>query len=125
MLKIAEVFELAMVQNIFAVFALASLTHLIRSQNLCLDYQKDYNGRDISYIGTGSAQDCQKMCQANNDCNFWTWGMENHPDKHVQKICYLKTSKTSVTKNNFTISGKKICNEGTISHIFILLFSFF
>ena len=62
-----------------------------------------------SLHGRNSATDCQKKCQENKECNFWTWGMANHPQGEVQRICYLKKFKDIVMENKFTISGPKTC----------------
>ena len=43
----------------------------------CFDHGLDYVGNDISdghhHVPTSSAEDCQRECQNNDKCNFWTW----------------------------------------------------
>jgi hypothetical protein len=85
------------------------LTHLVSSQNSCPEYHQDYIGTDIAYLPTASANECQKYCQANNQCKFWTWGIATHPNPNIANLCYFKGSKGSVITNYFTISGPKNC----------------
>ena len=42
----------------------------------CFDYGTDYLGFDLDeghYNSQGSAELCQKECQATAGCEFWTW----------------------------------------------------
>ena len=41
----------------------------------CFQNGKDYAGSDIysSLFWTSNAERCQKLCQNDNDCEYWTW----------------------------------------------------
>ena len=73
----------------------------------CFDFGFDYPGHDIiEHAGIQHFLDCQKLCQENEICQYWT----SHSG-----ICYLKQSnvdKTTSYKEN-CVSGPQHC---PISH---------
>ena len=56
---------------------------------------------DLKY--SSSAEECQQMCQANDNCLYW--GFKRG------KICWLKNKKISSSSSSGTISGPKNCQE--------------
>ena len=51
--------------------------------------------------------ECQKECQSNANCHYWTWVQPAHKDNPKQ--CYLKTKVETRKKEMPTISGPKYC----------------
>ena len=56
-----------------------------------------------------SAEDCQKLCQEVDECNYFTW-------RKNTRYCWIKDKKTNKAKEIYgTVSGPKFCNyEGTL-----------
>ena len=82
------------------------LVHTISLKNLddCYEDHIDYIGNDFEYLQTENVWECQKACQDNPNCKFWTL------IKSMKK-CHLKTAKTiGNTKNPDLISGPKKCD---------------
>merc|ERR1719309_1083958 len=48
---------------------------------------------------------CQKSCQENSNCDFWTWG-KSGPTKGR---CYLKDARENLTPTDEYMSGSKQC----------------
>ena len=61
--------------------------------------------------------DCQKKCQGNLECNYFTWNSGTGPGKWNKKnknSCFLQKDNGNTLKNcgrrcNGSISGPKIC----------------
>ena len=69
----------------------------------CYADQVDYYGHDIESLVTNNEWECQKACQGNDNCKFWTLV------KSIRK-CHLKNGKTITDTNNpDVISGPKKC----------------
>ena len=99
-------------QKLKVFFAMTYYAQIVISSNACPEFHQDFKGGDISnhgVIGASSALECQKRCQENNLCSFWTWGTASHPNITISNICYLKSEKKKVEKNSFAISGPKNC----------------
>ena len=54
-----------------------------------------------------SAKDCQKECQNDNDCQFWTWNSPNVPKN--KNTCWLKAGKVQLRAKSGKISGPRTC----------------
>ena len=78
----------------------------------CFQNGKDYAGSDIfsSSFWTSNAERCQKLCQNNNDCLYWTWILPNENDGS-DGSCYLKSSKGQITDEINATSGPKYCSQ--------------
>ena len=64
-------------------------------------------------ISTENAAMCQKLCQENSNCFYWTYATTDYFDSSYHKDCYLKADDV-VSSNSFgTISGPKNCGQGT------------
>ena len=48
---------------------------------------------------------CQKSCQDNPDCDFWTWE-KSGPNKGR---CYLKDARENITPTDDYMSGSRQC----------------
>ncbi|CBZ50403.1 unnamed protein product [Neospora caninum Liverpool] len=73
----------------------------------CYEYMTDYYGYDLQKIEDQSvphADDCQRLCAANDQCHYWTF----IPSKFS---CYLKYNGATVgrTPHSEAISGPKSC----------------
>merc|ERR1719318_126998 len=59
-----------------------------------------------------TAEECQKACQQNKECQYWTWAK---PEANYKLACYLKSEKGGIKggehKNKMRISGPKNCPE--------------
>ena len=71
-------------------------------------------GSDIHSSGfwTSNAEGCQKLCQDDNSCEYWTWILEYEYDG-IDGSCYLKNSKGRVTNKDNATSGPKYCSIPT------------
>merc|ERR1712215_521326 len=60
---------------------------------------------------------CQKSCQDNPNCDFWTWG-KSGPTKGR---CYLKDARENLTPTDDYMSGSKQCkipnDPGKVNHV--------
>jgi len=78
----------------------------------CFDHGFDYMGNDVNeghYTPVASPEACQRDCQADSACWFWTW------DKNYHGACWHKTAKTEVVPSEGLISGPKYCGGQTTS----------
>ena len=53
--------------------------------------------------------DCQKKCQARDDCQFWTWNSETFPV--VKNSCWLKSSDSGRKVKKGKSSGPRECQS--------------
>jgi len=74
----------------------------------CFEDNIAYMGNNI-VMGVENMQPsrdaCQKSCQDNPECDFWTWG-KSGPTKGR---CYLKDARENITPNDDYMSGSKRC----------------
>ena len=75
------------------------------------------DGIDNKYIANiTSAKDCQKECQNNDACKFWTWNSPNF--KRNKNTCWLKAGKGTERTKAGKISGRKTCGKTFIGFQF-------
>ena len=55
------------------------------------------------------ALSCQRYCQKNEDCQFWTYTLSTYTGPGNPKTCYLKTGKGTVKTLEKAESGPKYC----------------
>ena len=68
----------------------------------------DLPGMPVKYVANPTA--CQKLCQSNSNCNFWTY---RHGYYSYDRKCWLKSSDTgrvSALYEGLT-SGPKKCGK--------------
>ena len=81
----------------------------------CFEQKVGFHGNEIntdpddSDYGSGvgkqeSALECQQMCQARDECKFFTYVADD-------KTCWLQTSDTGRISGSQYTSGKKYCNQ--------------
>merc|ERR1711970_896858 len=74
----------------------------------CFDDNIAYMGNNI-VRGVNNIQPsrdaCQKSCQDNPECDFWTWGKSGS----TKGRCYLKDARENITPNDEYMSGSKRC----------------
>ena len=83
---------------------------------LCLEEDTDFwgdgdktNGKwEIPNVENPTA--CQVLCQKDNKCKFWTFGLTEHKGN-----CWLKTSASGRKKHPGLISGPKNCRKSSSS----------
>lgn len=78
----------------------------------CFQNDVDFIGTNLNQehsLKTQDAETCQKMCQNNDGCFFWTWATDNYFDAAYRKDCYLKKSSIQAQNQYGTISGPKNC----------------
>ena len=94
------------------------LTSLFQTETLgCFLYDIDYKGTNLNaehQIRTEDAATCQKMCQKEPQCYFWTWATPEFHDPNYRKDCYLKANDVSMASDKGLISGPKNCGQGTV-----------
>ena len=82
----------------------------------CFLTNVDYKGTNLNAehsLRTEDAAMCQKMCQNNQNCYFWTWATPDFWDSAYHKDCYLKASDAVAYSNEYgLISGPKDCGSG-------------
>ena len=59
------------------------------------------------YQTPDSAVGCQKICQFNPNCNYWTWVKPERGQN--SKVCYLKSNRFGSAPNPSFTSGPKYC----------------
>ena len=64
------------------------------------DIDIDYFGFDIAATASASADDCQKICQQNDQCKYWTF---------IGGMCHLKNVQTNIGPLTGATSGPKDC----------------
>ena len=83
---------------------------LLKNFKGCFEEGIDYSGGDVhdqTYPHTESPLDCQRLCQKDAKCFFWTWTKPTH---HDPNICYFKSKIANRTNDYNTISGPKFCD---------------
>jgi len=85
----------------------------------CFEPGLDYHGEDISFLGGGeesaSPESCQRSCQANAECVYFTWRNESETgglfNTDGAGQCFLKHTKTETPDVGHAnlISGPKHC----------------
>ena len=81
----------------------------------CFANDLDSEGNDIQSAieGIASAADCQKLCNNNVDCNYFTYGSTVHSGN-----CWLKSEKATILSSYpGLISGPKICGTELLDKI--------
>ena len=69
----------------------------------CFAHKIDYLGNDIRAVQTETAEDCQKACQKEHNCKYWTFV------KSIKK-CHLKNAKSiGGTNSDDLVSGPRTC----------------
>ena len=68
----------------------------------CFENGKDYPGSDIYQNGfwTSDADQCQKLCQNTDSCEFWTWLLDYDGN---DGLCYMKYSKAGIVSTFFNL----------------------
>jgi hypothetical protein len=77
----------------------------------CLQYGTNVLGNDISNTTrtvTDTAYGCQKLCDQEERCLFWTWS-DASTEEPYRRTCWLKTSDTGRRAQNQHVSGTKNC----------------
>lgn len=62
-------------------------------------------------IRTADAQSCQKLCQKEPNCYYFTWATEDYFDHRYRKDCYLKSRDSLIKNEDGLISGPRECNQ--------------
>ena len=65
-------------------------------------------------IVTEDAATCQKLCQNEPRCYFWTWATPDFFDVNYRKDCYLKAENVVMANEKGLISGPKNCGRGKV-----------
>ena len=66
----------------------------------CFEQNKDFFGNDVGDTTASDEYDCQKECQNDDSCNYWTW---------YNNRCYIKNSDSGQASLIGAISGPKFC----------------
>ena len=72
----------------------------------CNEYDVNYSGNNVKSGTSNNEWECQKMCQENSKCQFWTF-------VKAHRKCWLKDAK-SASKSNGLVSGPKLCIGKTV-----------
>ena len=81
----------------------------------CYLYNVDYVGTNLNgehQIRTTSAATCQKMCQQNQNCVYFTWLSNDFADPAYRQDCYLKAGGALIANKQGAISGPRDCGTG-------------
>ena len=79
----------------------------------CFLYDIDYKGTNLNdehTLRTEDAATCQKMCQNEPNCYFWTWATPDFHDVNYRKDCYLKAKLSSM--------WQIVCNKTQVMVLF-------
>ena len=80
----------------------------------CYLYNVDYKGTNLNgdhQIRTEDAASCQKLCQNEPACYFWSWITPQFSDWSYRKDCYLKAENAAISSQDGVISGPKDCGQ--------------
>ena len=82
----------------------------------CFDHNVDIHGDfPVPWDQGGSVANvkhplaCQKLCRAKDGCNFFVYGMSNHPVVLNRRRCFFKAWKTGAAAHAKIVSGPKLC----------------
>ena len=84
-----------------------NLRHLLTG---CFEENIDYRGGNITgqiHPLTESADGCQKLCQKDANCSYWTWA---NPSHFIPNVCYFKENIEIRGYRENTTSGPKLCD---------------
>ena len=114
--KVNFYFFVSVSLNMRKTLVCVSLAILPILANGCFLTNVDYKGSNLNAehsLRTEDATMCQKMCQKDANCYFWTWATTDFFDPAYHKECYLKPKNAVISKNeNGLISGPKDCGTG-------------
>ena len=71
----------------------------------CFDYDRDYYGNDVGDTFAENPKACQKLCQDNPKCKYWTLKVEE------DNVCLFKSAKTGTQVYEDAVSGPKYCTS--------------
>ena len=75
----------------------------------CFEKEIDYPGNDIAeHNSVATPEDCQVLCQHNDQCIYWTYGYINEDVWYAGK-CFLKNVKSNVGPKAALTSGPRNC----------------
>ena len=82
----------------------------------CFVKNVDSNGEDIDIkIGTSAdpisdVEACQKLCQQSDECMYFLYGKNFEHNGKTFDVCWLKSTKTTLTPYNGLVFGPKRCS---------------
>ena len=92
------------------------LAHICHPKLDCYDHDIDIVGNDIgnwweegSVTNVKHAVECQRLCQAKDDCKFFVYGMSDTSYEPVRQRCFFKTMRAQVKSAAKIVSGPKFC----------------
>jgi len=106
--------------ELLLLLLLTSSVALVRGD--CFQHDTDYPGNDVDeghYNSVASAELCQKDCQADPACHYWTWT----PDYH--EACWHKTAMTQAISATGLVSGPRDCEDQDWQHIRVLSYNMY
>ena len=98
-----------------AFFTLLIIALIQKASLGCFLYDIDYKGTNLNAehsMRTEDAATCQKLCQNEPRCYFWTWATPDFFDVNYRKDCYLKAENVVMANEKGLISGPKNCGRG-------------
>ena len=95
----------------------ATVLHQPLTKEPCFEENTAYYGNNHKFGHENRLKtrlDCQKSCESNSECNFWTFynpkGPWNHQMPGFLGYCYLKRKRENVTPDSVGyVSGSKYC----------------
>jgi hypothetical protein len=102
-------------RKISAFFTFLVIALIQKATLGCFLYDIDYKGTNLNAehsMRTEDAATCQKLCQNEPRCYFWTWATTDFFDVNYRKDCYLKAENVVMANENGLISGPKNCGRG-------------
>ena len=96
--------------KIHAIVIFFHICYYTFSHQSCFEDGKDYLGFDIyqNLSWTKDADQCQKLCQDTDSCEYWTYMYEYDYHKY---LCHMKYSKERAVLNREATSGPKYCTK--------------
>nr|XP_046274323.1 plasma kallikrein-like [Scatophagus argus] len=75
----------------------------------------DFWGSDYHDVAADDADDCQRSCNEDQNCQFFTYVTDSFVDSNIRRICYLKRDITmpappKVAKKAYVVSGFSLKN---------------
>ena len=79
-----------------------------------VEQDTDYPGSDLKQVtDVGSWKLCADICFRTEDCSTWVWASaELVRDPAARLVCFLKSGKTSLVKEQHMVAGAKCKPDG-------------
>jgi len=97
-----------------SLFTLGVATGSSRLVSDCFSTGTEYHGGGLDnpmVPGVDSAQECQRLCQQRQGCNYFTWINGQHQAPGYEYTCWLKDNQGTPQQCDTCVSGPRECED--------------